>query len=95
MVELVMEKDHMEKLYASKNPLVRYVHVDRLKKITNLIPKKNVKLLDAGWGEGQLLVMISKKFNQFNPKLYGTDITKIAAYDLLIFSPMIYFISIV
>ena len=62
MVKLMMEKDHMEKLYSSKNPLVKYIHVRRLKKIIGLIPKrKNMKILDAGCGEGQLLSMVSKK----------------------------------
>lgn len=76
MVKLVMEKDHMEKLYSSKNPLVKYVHVGRLRKILGLIPKrKNMKILDAGCGEGQLLSMVTKKFGLFNLKLYGTDIT--------------------
>ncbi len=79
MVKLMMEKDHMEKLYSSKNPLIKYVHMGRLKKIISLIPKKkNMKILDAGCGEGQLLSMVSKKFGLFNPKLYGTDITAIS-----------------
>ena len=79
MVKLMMEKDHMEKLYSSKNPLIKYVHMGRLKKIISLIPKrKNMKILDAGCGEGQLLSMVSKKFGLFNLKLYGTDITDIS-----------------
>ncbi len=79
MVKLMMEKDHMEKLYSSKNPLIKYVHMGRLKKIIGLIPKrKNMKILDAGCGEGQLLSMVLKKFGLSNLKLYGTDITSIS-----------------
>lgn len=81
-IELVMEEDHMDKLYSSKNPLVSYVHNERLNKIIELIPKKEgAKILDAGCGEGHLLEMISKKVNQKNvnqKNLYGADITKIA-----------------
>ncbi len=74
-----MERDHMEKLYSSKNLLIKYIHMGRLKKIMSLIPKrKNIKILDAGCGEGQLLSMISKKFGSLNLKLYGTDITTIS-----------------
>ena len=79
MAELIMENDHMEKLYNSKNPLVRYIHVERLKKIVSLIPKqKNLKILDAGCGEGQLLLRIQKIFSSFNAELYGVDVTNVA-----------------
>lgn len=73
-----MEQDHMEKLYTSTNPFVRHVHVDRLKKIANLIPKgKCMRILDAGCGEGQLLLMVSKLIDSSN-EFYGTDILDVA-----------------
>lgn len=71
-----MEKDHMEKLYESRNPLVRFVCDQRLKKIVQAVPKEeNLKILDAGCGEGQLLLKISKVNSG---ELYGTDITPVA-----------------
>ena len=77
MIKIDMEKDHMEKIYSSKNPLVRYIHTSRLNKIIKEIPKiKNLKILDAGCGEGHFLFKISKIFNE--AKLYGSDITPIA-----------------
>lgn len=79
MVKLVMEKNHMEKLYKSRNFLVRFVSVGRLDKIVNVIgnlkKNKNIKILDAGCGEGQLLLEI---FNRGYKNIYGVDITKIA-----------------
>ena len=76
MVDLVMEKDHMEKLYKSKNPLVKMVSVGRLDKIVDLLPQdKKIKILDAGCGEGQLLLKI---FERGYKNIYGVDITKIA-----------------
>ncbi|MFH0831790.1 MAG: class I SAM-dependent methyltransferase [archaeon] len=75
---LVMEKEHMNKLYNSKNFLVRFFHNQRLNSILHFIPEKqaNLKVLDAGCGEGHLLEAIYQK----NPKLklYGVDVTKIA-----------------
>lgn len=74
---LIMEKDHMDKLYKSKNPLVNFFHNQRLKTILDFIPSNNrVRILDAGCGEGHLLKKIHKK----NPEaiLYGVDITKVA-----------------
>ena len=76
MVKLVMEKNHMEKLYKSKNPLVKMVSVGRLDKIVESLPKtKNIKILDAGCGEGQLLLKI---FNKGYNDIYGTDVTPVA-----------------
>ena len=73
-----MEEDHMEKLYNSKNPLVKYIHFGKLKKIVDLIPKKkNMKILDAGCGEGHLLFEVSKFIDSSN-ELYGTDILDVA-----------------
>ena len=76
MVKLVMEKNHMEKLYKSKNPLVKMVSVGRLDKIVESLPKtKNIKILDAGCGEGQLLLKI---FNKGYNDIYGADVTPVA-----------------
>src|SRR3989344_1082666 len=76
MVKLVMEKNHMEKLYKSKNPLVKMVSVGRLDKIVSLLPQeKNIKILDAGCGEGQLLLKI---FNKGYNDIYGADVTPVA-----------------
>ncbi len=73
-----MEEDHMEKLYNSKNPFIKYVHFGRLKKIAELVPKKtNMKILDAGCGEGHLLFETSKFIDSSN-KLYGIDILDVA-----------------
>lgn len=73
-----MEEDHMEKLYNSKNPLIKYIHLGKLKKVIDLIPKKkNIKILDAGCGEGHLLFEVSKLIDSSN-KLYGTDILDVA-----------------
>ena len=75
-----MEKDHMEKLYDSRNPLVRFVCNKRLDAIIKAIPKKeNLKILDAGCGEGQLLLKIVKAGQREREReLYGTDMTPVA-----------------
>ena len=66
----------MEKLYDSSNPLVRFIHNQRLNKILKIIPKeKNLKILDAGCGEGQLLSRIAKIRGG---ELYGADATEVA-----------------
>lgn len=80
-IKPVMEKDHMEKLYSSDNFLVSYIHNRRLNKIVEFIPKKeNLRVLDAGCGEGQLLERISKNFkkNNLEIELFGSDITKVS-----------------
>ncbi len=74
---LIMERNHMNKLYRSKNPFVRFFHNQRLNDIINFIPKEGeLKILDAGCGEGHLL----EKIYNLNPKhlLFGFDITKVA-----------------
>jgi len=77
MDKLVMEEDHMEKLYNSKNPLVKYIHNKRLDEVMKFIPRdKNLRVLDAGCGEGQLLKKIAD--DRKVVQLYGTDVTKIA-----------------
>lgn len=53
-----MELDHMDKLYNSKNPLVKYVHMKRLKILKNLVGNNKERLLDCGCGEGQLLAQV-------------------------------------
>lgn len=77
-----MPKDHMEGLYNSKNPLVRFVHRSKLKKIIRIIKFEQAKLrdtarlLDAGCGEGHLLAEIHKIRPDF--KLSGIDLTQVA-----------------
>ena len=74
---IFMPEDHMDKLYNSKNPLVRFVHVNRLDKIVKMIPSNNgLKILDAGCGEGHLI----GKMHSENSKssYYGIDIAPLA-----------------
>jgi len=53
---ICMPENHMDKLYNSKNPLVRYVHTNRLERISKLIScQTGQKILDAGCGEGHLI----------------------------------------
>ena len=60
---LHMPADHMENLYDSKNPLVKFVHLNRLESISDQIPtEEEQKILDAGCGEGHLL----EKINHLN-----------------------------
>ena len=74
---LHMPEDHMEALYASSNPLVRFVHQNRIDSIVRQLPKKNgLKVLDAGCGEGHLLEACYKTYP--NNQYYGIDITDIA-----------------
>jgi ubiquinone/menaquinone biosynthesis C-methylase UbiE len=67
-----MPKDHMDALYNSRNPLVRFVHRDRLDKIFAQVRGK--KILDAGCGEGHLLKFLSKRKAEY----FGIDITDVA-----------------
>lgn len=74
---LFMPADHMNDLYGSKNPLIRFVHLSRLKAIIRQVPHQERRtLLDAGCGEGHLLSELFKT----NPKacLFGIDITDVA-----------------
>ncbi|MEK6916223.1 MAG: class I SAM-dependent methyltransferase [Nanoarchaeota archaeon] len=74
---IYMPEDHMDKLYTSKNPCVRYIHEKRLKIIVNSIPNKNnLKILDAGCGEGHLLQKLYEKNKKYN--YIGIDITEAA-----------------
>ena len=74
---LYMPVDHMEELYDSKNPLVRFAHTQRLGVIVREIPFQNGRrVLDAGCGEGHLL----ERIHQADPagRFYGVDITEVA-----------------
>lgn len=74
---LFMPKDHMNELYNSKNPLVKFIHAGRLNSIVKIIPRKSgLKILDAGCGEGHLIEKLYK--NNSNNICYGIDITEIA-----------------
>lgn len=66
----------MEKLYNSKNFLVRFVHNQRINLIASLVDlnAQNLNILDAGCGEGHLLKKISGKRQNIN-NYYGIDIT--------------------
>lgn len=72
-----MPEDHMDKLYNSKNILVKFVHNHRLNCISNEIPNTTgLKILDAGCGEGHLIEkLFSKNRKNF---YYGIDASEIA-----------------
>ena len=63
-----MEPDHMDRLYQSPNPFVRYVHTKRLEIIKDLVGFTTGRILDCGCAEGHLL-------NQLSGKKYGVDIS--------------------
>ncbi len=74
---LYMPENNMEEVYHSKNGLVSFVHNQRLEKIMECIPAGNeLKILDAGCGEGHLIERLHEK-NKHN-EYYGADITDIA-----------------
>jgi len=53
---LHMPQEHMEALYASSNPMVRWVFQQRLNTLCKLLTETNPQtVLDAGCGEGHLL----------------------------------------
>ncbi len=73
----MMPQDHMEHLYSSTNPLVRFVHNQRLDSIAAALPKNGrLKVLDAGCGEGHLLNRMHEKYPDND--YYGVDVTKVA-----------------
>jgi len=77
--KIFMPEDHMDELYHSKNPLVRYAHIDRLHKIVSQLPEgKNLKIFDAGCGEGHLIQEMHDHTIFKNCEFYGADITEIA-----------------
>lgn len=65
-----MELDHMDELYHSPNPLVRYIHTKRLEIIKELVGNNKGRLLDCGCGEGHLLEKLCGK-------KYGIDCSSI------------------
>lgn len=74
---LHMPEDHMEQLYESSNPLIRYVHRNRLDSIIKEVPLSGgFKIVDAGCGEGQLLERfnLQRKYNEY----HGIDVTQVA-----------------
>lgn len=74
---LYMPKDHMEELYTSGDPLVRFIHNDRLNQIVENMPsKEGLKILDAGCGEGHLIERLYNR-NKGN-SYYGIDIIDVA-----------------
>ncbi len=74
---LFMPEDHMDEVYTSKNPLVKFVHNNRLDRVAESIPQKDgLKILDAGCGEGHLLERLTKKNSSH--QYHGIDITDIA-----------------
>jgi len=76
---IFMPKNHMDALYNSANPLVKFVHNQRLDQIVKMMPNQNNKILDAGCGEGHLIQKLYSK-NRKN-SYYGIDITKIALQE--------------
>ena len=74
---LVMPEDHMERLYRSPNPLVRFVHNQRLAAIIKAVPRRSgLSVLDAGCGEGQLIERLQKALP--DDHYVGVDITPVA-----------------
>ena len=72
-----MPEDHMDTLYNAPNPLVRFVHRQRLDAISRMIPAgKNLRILDAGCGEGHLLQKLHERYPEHT--YTGIDITDIA-----------------
>ena len=72
---IFMPENHMDNLYNSKNPLVRFVFNNKLKTINKIIEKENgVTVLDAGCGEGHLIDNLYN-YNNNNNKYLGVDIT--------------------
>jgi 2-polyprenyl-3-methyl-5-hydroxy-6-metoxy-1,4-benzoquinol methylase len=69
---LVMGEKHMDDLYKSWNPLVRWVHVKRIKNTAGIVPEKAKKILDVGCGEGHLL----KHLERDGRELHGIDALK-------------------
>jgi ubiquinone/menaquinone biosynthesis C-methylase UbiE len=66
-----MELNHMNKLYHSSNPLVRYIHGKRLRIIKALVAGNKGKILDCGCGEGHLL-------RELSGDKYGVDYSPLA-----------------
>ena len=74
---LVMPEDHMEELYSSPNPLVKYVHGSRLDAIVKVLPlQEKLVVVDAGCGEGHLIEKLHGRFP--NHAYIGLDATPVA-----------------
>jgi len=73
---IVMVEDHMDGLYRSRNPLVRFVHSGRLNAIVKLVPDGVRIILDAGCGEGHLLERLKEAGK--GVELCGVDVTSVA-----------------
>jgi 2-polyprenyl-3-methyl-5-hydroxy-6-metoxy-1,4-benzoquinol methylase len=71
-----MPEDHMDALYASGNPLVRFVHNIRLDTIVGLMPAGRLRVLDAGCGEGHLIERLHKALP--DSAFVGVDVTDVA-----------------
>lgn len=74
---LHMPEEHMEEVYTSGNPLVKYAHQDRLNTITAQLPDAGPLLvLDAGCGEGHLIERMLEKKQKHH--YTGVDVTPVA-----------------
>lgn len=74
---LFMPEDHMDELYNSGNPLVRFVHRQRLRVIANLLPATDgLRVLDAGCGEGHLTQQMQRR--RPGGAYFGADATTVA-----------------
>lgn len=74
---IVMPEDHMDQLYTSGNPLVRFVHCQRLDAIVRCLPpERNCIVLDAGCGEGHLIQRMRARFPNY--EYHGIDTTPLA-----------------
>lgn len=73
---LVMEEDHMDKLYSSANPVIRWVFARKLAALSHAVPQSSMKVLDAGCGEGHLIEYLHK--TKPNNEYYGADVTEVA-----------------
>jgi len=71
---IIMPKNHMDNLYYSTNPMVRYIHNRRLEIVVDMIPAVGrLHILDAGCGEGHLIERLYN--NNMDNSYYGVDIT--------------------
>ncbi|MCX6786150.1 MAG: class I SAM-dependent methyltransferase [Candidatus Komeilibacteria bacterium] len=74
---LIMEENHMDRLYHDPNPLISHSHQKRLSEIVKSFSFKNSeRILDAGCGEGHLLKLFKEKNSRL--ELYGADVTLVA-----------------
>ncbi len=76
VAKIFMPEDHMDALYTARNPLVRFIHVQRLDRIVAAIRVTDQNILDAGCGEGHLLERIAHRFP--SAVCFGIDATEVA-----------------